>query len=199
MILQRIDVLFGKEASEFARENTDYAPVYYTSGYALLKDNYSKDTYYLAKIELEKTRRGNTLGKLSQISVNPIQTENISVGISKLGFGADVNTDRETLYYNDELYMFQNEADRNAFDMFCLGFDQKDAYKSLDLLLPYFQDENFVLMAKDKAFDLAFHIADNKTTLGRNLLEHKIIKEIRKRQEKANKSKSSSDSAEREF
>lgn len=199
MILQRTDILSGKEASEFARENTNYTPNYYTSGYALLKDNHNENTYYLANIELEKTRRGNVLGKLSQISVKPIQAENISMRISKQGVGVDVNADNETLYYNDKLYLFQNEADKIAFDMFCLEFDQKDAYGELDLILPYFKDENFVLMAKDKALDLAFHSADNKTTLGRNLLERKIIREISKRQEKANKLKPSSDSAEREF
>lgn len=199
MILQRTDILSGKEASDFAIENTDYAPNYYTSGYALLKDKHTPNTYYLAKIRIEKTRRGNMVGKLDSVSLNPINSEAISVSISDFGFGADVNTDNETLYYNDELYLFKTKGDRNRFDMFCVEINQKDAYGELDSILPYFQDENFALMAKDKAFDLAFHIADNKTTLGRNLLERKIIREIRKRQEKANKLKPSSGSAEREF
>ena len=200
----RTDVLMGKQAETFAQENTNFYLynnlLFNGKGFTILQ-SIDGDKYYLAKIaEKQKFFSGEVSYFVEMIRPEPIVPviENNSFQISKpkLSFGCDVVANKDgglqTLYFGDSLYQFKTEEDRNKFELFCLEccpYHERARFDRLDELGEYFSDPNFVLMAKDKAFFLAFKIAEDMTTVGRNLLEHKIKKEIDKRVAKyANKS-----------
>jgi len=196
----RTDVLSGKAAEEFAREHTDfylYQDAINNCGFKLLK-SLDSDKYYLAKInKKEKFFSERPTYFVNVINKQPLDPRLIN-GEPELiesitGCRVDVCVDGKDkpkrLYFGSSLYQFKREKDRDNFELFCLECcGRKPKFDKLDKLSEYFLDKNFVLMAKDEAFFLAFRVADDLTTIGKNLLEHKIKKEIDNRVEKyANK------------
>lgn len=193
---KRTDILEFKSAEEFVNQNTDYIRVKnllntdIKQHFVLLKLNNSND-YMLAKV---KMYQGGLFSdkinpKIVQVSTSPLQG-NVGAAPSIISpeftFGVNVKDINNMHYFSDELYDFKNEQDRQYFERFCLEVGTGENWQNtLDQLAPYFKDRNFVLMAKDKAFELAFKIGGSDlTTIGKNLLEAKVKREIDKRVKK---------------
>ncbi len=194
----RTDVLMGKNAEEFARENTNFyltEGIYDETGFKFLKSSNS-DEYYIAKIskkeKLLSTGSRLVLDMINTTPLNPVLINGeFHITNPNLSFGCNVAVEDDekikTLYFGDTLYLYKNEEDRNNFELFrleCCNSNDSDKFNSLDKLSEYFSDENFVLMAKDEAFFLAFKLSDNPTPVRSSLFEHKIKKEIDKRVKK---------------
>lgn len=182
---KRMDVFEDKEADNFARENTHYLiDNNLKCGYVMLKSLSDNNQCYLAKLKKQKSLLSDKEKiTVDKIYLKPFSAENIDMREPTYCFGVDVSDLDGDHFFSSELYDFKTLDDRKYFEYFCLEVGTAyDWRTTLDKLAPYFSDRNFVLMAKDKAFELAFKIGGSELGLiDKNLLERKIKKEIDKR------------------
>lgn len=165
----RKDVLSGKSADEFARIHTaiyngdaEAMIAVPHSNFVFLRTNTTNE-YYFAKLEEVKSIDGVEKG----VIVSKIRPQALTLNVQEgevdasavKGSGGFVDVDvissitkkPETIYFNWDMYAFKSNEDRKAFEEFAFEvYNINSEFKSLEALTHYFDDENFILAARER-------------------------------------------------
>jgi hypothetical protein len=180
---KRSDALFGEEALAFAMNHTklykdedatSLAATYTEFGYCLLESD-CWDAYYIAKLRIDD--------KNNEIVFDSIKTDLITLNMSEGQSFADVcrgggwnkgpfsvdiidlkTKKPKTIFIDTYMMAFDSLEDLRLYDKFSSSVYKKDSkFEELEKLTPYFQDENFVLAARE---DVRSNIYDTEFEAG---------------------------------